>query len=167
MNQTSALAPSLSLSALQLSSCAPRTIFFLPSDCSSASCILESTSKRSVLNPTHRWKKHPGGVDNTSLNRAVNPNYKMFSRRKPWEQRQTFSPHPGACLQIHGGPRGRADSGSQSTAVNYPHCGRGLVRCNLEPSGSQWSSWNRTHAPVAARWASKARVKRHSFKSEI
>lgn len=41
-----------------------------------------------------------------SPSRAVNLNYKMFSQRKPGEERLTFSPHPGAWLQIHGGSEG-------------------------------------------------------------
>lgn len=52
----------------QLSSWAPLCLFIyfiilLPSVCSSASCILESTLKPFVLDPTHCWRRHLGGAE--------------------------------------------------------------------------------------------------------
>lgn len=56
-HKPSALAPSPTLLL--------RSAFFfiLPSVCSSASCILESTLKPFVLDPTHCWKRHLGGTE--------------------------------------------------------------------------------------------------------
>lgn len=54
-----------------------------------------------------------------AVRRAVNLNYQRFSERRLRAQNQTFSPHPGVCLRIHGG---RADGSGQSAAVNYRHC---------------------------------------------
>lgn len=54
-----------------------------------------------------------------AVRRAANQNYQRFSERRLRAQNQTFSPHPGVCLRIHGG---RADGSGQSTAVNYRHC---------------------------------------------
>lgn len=59
-----ALSPPLCAPTLLLSSAfVIIIIFFLPSVCSSASCILESTLKPFVSDPTHCWKRHPGGTE--------------------------------------------------------------------------------------------------------
>lgn len=68
----------------------------LPSDCSSASCILETTWKRPASNPTHRRKTTSKRCRRES--RAVNLNHKGFPERRARQERQTFSPHPGASL---------------------------------------------------------------------
>lgn len=61
-----------------------------------------------------------------AVRRAANQNYQRFSERRLRAQNQTFSPHPGVCLRIHGS--------GQSTAVNYRHC-----CCRLVTSKSKQS----------------------------
>lgn len=67
-----------------------------------------------------------------AVRRAVHLNYQRFSERRLRAQNQTFSPHPGVCLRIHGG---RADGSGQSVAVNYRQC-----CCRLVTSKSKQSA---------------------------
>lgn len=107
----------------------------------------------SLLEKTSGWYR--------AVRRAANQNYQRFSERRLRAQNQTFSPHPGVCLRIHGG---RADGSGQSTAVNYRHCCCRLVTYKSKQSVARdYSVRTCTCCHIEP---TEARNKRSSFDAE-